>query len=246
MSLKVKSVLSGLAISESRIIIRKLQNPEKIPPIANHINIEIESFGLTKMLEIGSDLGLLAESIRINRIFAVDPIRNYKIPFKFRHIKFFEMTSDEFFRHCSEDFDLIYIDGLHTFDQSFTDLINAMGRLRDGGPSLIYLDDVLPNDEFSSLENPHDTFEGRKKLHGHLNDLSWMGSVYKIIPLLAECELSYTTLNLDGKYVTRIKFDHNHNTDILNLRSKLLAAKKDINLKNFLFKDINLEHYKLI
>ena len=200
---------------------RKLQHPKKIPPIANHINSEIESLGLAKMLEIGSDLGLLVESIRINRIFAVDPVKNYKIPFKFRHIKFFEMTSDEFFKNSSENFDLIYIDGLHTFEQSFNDLINSMGRLRSSGPSLIYLDDVLPNDEFSCLENPYDTFEGRKKLHGHLNDLSWMGSVYKIIPLLAECDLSYSTLNLDGKFVTRIKFGHSENSNIADLKRKL-------------------------
>lgn len=235
-----------MVTKESRMIIRKLQRPEKISPIANHINSEIDSHGLTKMLEIGSDLGLLVESIYINSIFAVDPVRNYKIPFKFRHIKFFEMTSDEFFKNSSEDFDLIYIDGLHTFEQSFNDLINSMGRLRSGGPSLIYLDDVLPNDEFSCLENPYDTFEGRKKLHGHLNDLSWMGSVYKIIPLLAECDLSYSTLNLDGKYVTRIKFDQSSNSNIVDLKRKLLAAKESMNLENFSFKDINLDQYKFI
>ena len=228
------------------MIIRKLQRPAKISPIANHINSEIDSYGLTKMLEIGSDLGLLVESISIKSIFAVDPVRNYKIPFKFRHIKFFEMTSDEFFKNSSEDFDLIYIDGLHTYEQSFNDLINSIGRLRSGGPSLIYLDDVLPNDEFSCLENPYDTFEGRKKLHGHLNDLSWMGSVYKIIPLLAECDLSYSTLNLDGKYVTRIKFDQSSNSNIVDLKRKLLAAKESMNLENFSFKDINLDQYKFI
>ena len=228
------------------MIIRKLQRPAKISPIANHINSEIDSYGLTKMLEIGSDLGLLVESISIKSIFAVDPVRNYKIPFKFRHIKFFEMTSDEFFKNSSEDFDLIYIDGLHTYEQSFNDLINSIGRLRSGGPSLIYLDDVLPNDEFSCLENPYDTFEGRKKLHGHLNDLSWMGSVYKIIPLLAECDLSYSTLNLDGKYVTRIKFDQSSNLNIVDLKRKLLAAKESMNLENFSFKDINLDQYKFI
>ena len=225
------------------MIIRKLQRPEKISPIANHINSEIDSYGLTKMLEIGSDLGLLVESINIKSIFAVDPVRNYKIPFKFRHIKFFEMTSDEFFKNSSEDFDLIYIDGLHTYEQSFNDLINSIGRLRSGGPSLIYLDDVLPNDEFSCLENPYDTFEGRKKLQGHL---SWMGSVYKIIPLLAECDLSYSTLNLDGKYVTRIKFDQSSNSNIVDLKRKLLAAKESMNLENFSFKDINLDQYKFI
>jgi hypothetical protein len=235
-----------LITKERRKIIRKLQSPDKISSIANHINNEIGNYGLTKMLEIGSDLGLLVESIKIDKIFAVDPTKNYKIPFKFRHIKFFEMTSDEFFERSSDYFDLIYIDGLHTFEQSFTDLINSMNRLKSGGPSLIYLDDVLPNDEFSSFENPFEAFEGRKRLHGQLSDLSWMGSVYKIIPLLIESEFSYSTLNLDGKYVTRIKFDHISNTDIDGLKKKLLVAKKNSNLKSYAFKDIKLEYYKLI
>jgi hypothetical protein len=73
-----------------------------------------------------------------------------------------------------------------------------------------------------------------------------MGSVYKIIPLLIESEFSYSTLNLDGKYVTRIKFDHISNTDIDGLKKKLLVAKKNSNLKSYAFKDIKLEYYKLI
>jgi predicted O-methyltransferase YrrM len=86
------------------------------------------------MLEIGSDLGLLVESIRINRIFAVDPIRNYKIPFKFRHIKFFEMTSDEFFeKHISQKYDFIFVDGLHTYEQVLKDCQNYYPKLKPGG-----------------------------------------------------------------------------------------------------------------
>jgi len=197
------------------------------------------------MLEIGSDVGLLVEGISINKIYAVDPIRQYRIPFKFRHIKFFEMSSDQFFEKNKEKFDLIYIDGLHTYEQSFKDLINSMDILKTDGPALIYLDDVLPNDEFSCLEDPFEAFEGRKRLHGHLNDLSWMGSVYKLMPLLNESEFTYSTHNIDGKYVTRIKFDHISNKDVEVLRNRLLIAKEKLNLKNYSFKDIKLENYKL-
>jgi len=198
------------------------------------------------MLEIGSDVGLLVEGISINKIYAVDPIRQYRIPFKFRHIKFFEMSSDQFFEKNKEKFDLIYIDGLHTYEQSFKDLINSMDILKTDGPALIYLDDVLPNDEFSCLEDPFEAFERRKRLHGHLNDLSWMGSVYKLMPLLVESEFLYSTHNLDGKYVTRIKFDHISNKDVEVLRNKLLIAKENLNLKNYSFKDIKLDNYKLV
>ena len=198
------------------------------------------------MLEIGSDIGLLVEGISINKIYAVDPIRQYRIPFKFRHVKFFEMSSDQFFEQNKEEFDLIYIDGLHTYEQSFKDLINSMDKLKTGGPSLIYLDDVLPNDEFSCLEDPFEAFEGRKRLHGHLNDLSWMGSVYKLIPLLVESEISYSTHNLDGKYVTRIKFDQNSNKEVEVLRDRLIIAKEKLNLKKYSFKDIKLENYRLV
>jgi len=55
------------------------------------------------MLEIGSDVGLLVEGISINKIYAVDPIRQYRIPFKFRHIKFFEMPSDLFLKKIKKN-----------------------------------------------------------------------------------------------------------------------------------------------
>ena len=210
------------------------------------MNDEINKFKLTKMLEIGSDIGLLVESININRIYAVDPVKKYKIPFKFRHIRFFEMQSDKFFEQNIEKFDLIYIDGLHTYDQSFKDLINSMDSLKNGGTSLIYLDDVLPNDEFSCLEDPFEAFEARKRHFGKLSDLSWMGSVYKLIPLLIECEFLYSTINFDGKYVTRIKFDQKSNSNLEELKNKLFRAREKLNLNNYLFKDINLDYYNII
>tara|TARA_B100001057_G_scaffold237584_1_gene237932 strand:+ start:535 stop:1236 length:702 start_codon:yes stop_codon:yes gene_type:complete len=52
------------------------------------------------------------------------------------------MTSDEFFSKNEKFFDVIFIDGLHTYDQCSKDCINAMKFLNTNG--LIILHDMLP------------------------------------------------------------------------------------------------------
>ena len=44
------------------------------------------------------------------------------------------MTSDEFFATLrrSKRFDVAFLDGLHTFDQTYRDMINTFAHLRDG------------------------------------------------------------------------------------------------------------------
>ncbi len=52
------------------------------------------------------------------------------------------MTSDEFFAQNKETFDVIFIDGLHTYEQVHRDISNALNALNKGG--MIVLDDMLP------------------------------------------------------------------------------------------------------
>lgn len=52
------------------------------------------------------------------------------------------MTSDEFFDTNTDTFDLIFIDGLHHYEQLKTDLENAFKILNPGG--VIVLHDMLP------------------------------------------------------------------------------------------------------
>ncbi len=53
-------------------------------------------------------------------------------------------TSDEFFLSNKDKFDVIYIDGLHTYEQVHKDVANAMRFLKPGGS--VVLHDLLPHD----------------------------------------------------------------------------------------------------
>jgi hypothetical protein len=53
-------------------------------------------------------------------------------------------TSDEFFARNSDRFDLIFIDGLHVYEQVVRDIRNSVAALNPGG--VIVLHDCLPTD----------------------------------------------------------------------------------------------------
>ena len=52
------------------------------------------------------------------------------------------MTSDEFFKENNLFFDVIFIDGLHTYEQCSKDVINSIKFLNNDG--IIILHDMLP------------------------------------------------------------------------------------------------------
>jgi hypothetical protein len=53
-------------------------------------------------------------------------------------------TSDEFFATLrpSKRYDVAFIDGLHTFEQTYRDVINTFAHLRSG---VILIDDTVPS-----------------------------------------------------------------------------------------------------
>ncbi|HXV01633.1 MAG TPA: class I SAM-dependent methyltransferase, partial [Caulobacteraceae bacterium] len=54
------------------------------------------------------------------------------------------MTSDAFFAGNEERFDVVFIDGLHTYDQARRDVVNALAVVRSGG--WIAVHDMFPRD----------------------------------------------------------------------------------------------------
>jgi len=85
-----------------------------------------------KYLEIGCDKNELFDSIPVINKIGVDPNRGGNK----------RMTSDEFFNSNSDYFDIIFIDGLHTYEQVRRDAINALNSLNEDGFVLFH--DMLP------------------------------------------------------------------------------------------------------
>jgi hypothetical protein len=173
-------------------------SPRRINKIADHL--ELRSY-----LEIGVQAGLTFTNINVNRRVAVDPNFLFDITFHMdEHTSFETLTSDEFFTQLSisSKFDFIFIDGLHTFEQTYRDLCNAFLHWHAG--SVILIDDTLPNDVYSVLPDHALAIKFRRDAGGL--DQSWHGDVFKTIFALHDFHpgLNYRTITGSGNPQTLI------------------------------------------
>jgi hypothetical protein len=83
-------------------------------------------------LEIGCDQDELFSKIKIEKKIGVDPISGGTV----------RDTSDNFFKKNNIKFDIIFIDGLHEYDQVKKDINNSLLFLNDSG--VIFLHDCMP------------------------------------------------------------------------------------------------------
>ena len=84
-------------------------------------------------LEIGCDKNILFNSVKIKKKIGIDPVSGGNL----------RMTSDSFFKNNQNKFDLIFIDGLHQYEQVKRDVYNSLKFLNDNG--VILLHDCMPS-----------------------------------------------------------------------------------------------------
>lgn len=101
------------------------------------INYLVERCNATSYLEIGVWNGVNLNAIRCDNKVAVDPD-----PLTAATI---HSTSDEFFETNVNQFDVIFIDGLHEHQQVYKDITNALQCLNPGG--FIVCHDMNPESE---------------------------------------------------------------------------------------------------
>jgi hypothetical protein len=101
------------------------------------INIIARKIKAKRYLEIGVDNGINFNNVNCEYKVGVDP--NPKIS------NIIAKTSDEFFLHNTESFDLIFIDGLHIYDQVYRDITNSLAVLSSNG--YIICHDTNPTSE---------------------------------------------------------------------------------------------------
>lgn len=142
-------------------------------------------------LEIGVFKGHVFLKIRARRKLAVDPEIQINKLKKLRYLlknpynlgnTYFEMTSDLFFeKHApavlADDTDVAFIDGLHTYEQAYKDVVNCLRYLQAEG--VIIMHDCNPPNaaaaqraasvsEAAGLQHPEWTYD-------------WTGDVYKAL-----------------------------------------------------------------
>lgn len=126
-------------------------------------------------VEIGVMYGeSLAHARPPTRAIGVDPKPDIQVEFA-APTQIFPMTSDAFFERESFEaaagaarFDLAFIDGMHTFDQTLRDFINLEKRAHAG--SVVLIHDCLPLDAATSTRKQRTVF--------------WSGDTWKVIPVL--------------------------------------------------------------
>jgi hypothetical protein len=157
----------------------------------------IIKYNYQRYLEIGIHKGktflplVCKHKIAIDPAFRISPLFLLKWIFKYPQNltnKYFLMTSDEFFKRKTENLQdkarqqLIFIDGLHTFEASLNDVINSLNVLDPKG--IIVLHDCMP--PHSAAATPAKSLKGAVKTEIPGWTGAWCGDVWKCIAYLKE------------------------------------------------------------
>jgi hypothetical protein len=147
-----------------------------LPPRVEIVQAELDRFRRARYLEIGVNVGVLFLHVRAHRKVAVDPVQRIPRWKRLGHpntalrAQFIEMTSDQYFASIgsSETFDVVFVDGLHTYDQSLRDVESGLRHLSEDGVVLVH--DCNPANAVAGGPDP-----------GATGDAGWNGEVWKTI-----------------------------------------------------------------
>tara|TARA_B100000073_G_scaffold65686_1_gene48602 strand:+ start:829 stop:1506 length:678 start_codon:yes stop_codon:yes gene_type:complete len=184
------------------------------------INYFIKKNDYKSYLEIGCDKNQIFSQITLSKKIGVDPYSGGNV----------RKTSDDFFKENEEKFDLIFIDGLHVYEQVKKDIINSINFLNKEGVILVH--DCLP-----------DTI-GKQAVPRY--KMQWNGDVWKaIVDLRQRDDLEIHTCFVDqGIGIIKKQI----NSSILKINKKTQDLKfSDFyhNHKEYL-RIINLDEFKKI
>ena len=132
----------------------------------------IKKNNYTNYLEIGCDQNQLFSKVLIENKIGVDPVSGGNI----------RKTSDDFFKENNDKFDIVFIDGLHTYEQVKKDILNSVNCLNVNGIILVH--DCMPD----SL--------GKQAVPRY--KMQWNGDVWKaIVDLRQKEDLDIYTCEMD-------------------------------------------------
>jgi hypothetical protein len=161
------------------------------------INFLVRELHLTSYLEIGVLEGETFANVTARRRYGVDPTPLFDAVLLPRRSKFAVMTSDAYFTSIrpSLRFDVAFLDGLHTFEQTYRDVINTLSHLPSG---VVLIDDTVPSDEYSAIPDQEESYRARDE--AGLEGRPWHGDVWRVVILLDRHhrELEWRTIIDEG------------------------------------------------
>jgi hypothetical protein len=173
------------------------------PTRVDVIRAALAAVGGRSYLELGVKDGATFAAVDAPTRVAVDPAFTFRVPLgdwlRSRVLRarsgtlFFRMTSDAFFRGPGRrlgPFSVVFVDGLHTAEQSHRDIVNALSVLEDGGVVVVH--DCNP--ESAAAAAP--TLAEALSMPGHLH--RWNGDVYRtIVRLRTRRDLRVVVVDVD-------------------------------------------------
>ena len=174
------------------------------------IQFLINKYKFQNYLEIGCDKDQSFSKIIIKNKVGVDPISGGTI----------RASSNNFFIKNKNTFDIIFIDGLHHYNQVLTDINNSLNILNNNGFILVH--DCLPR---TLAQQAVPRYRG-----------SWQGDVWKaIVELRTKENLDIITCKIDfGVAIIRKKINQN------------LLKIDCVDFSKLKFKDYYFNHNKLM
>jgi SAM-dependent methyltransferase len=136
-----------------------------------------------RYLEVGVWRGATFDRVPAPRKVAVDPTFRLTPPHTERDdagTDFHEVTSDDYFATIvgrDEKFDVVFLDGLHVYEQTLRDLVNALDHLAPDG--VVVVDDTHPPTHLAALPDRDEHFAVRDYVGA--TDKRWMGDIYKLV-----------------------------------------------------------------
>ena len=142
--------------------------------------------GVQRYLEIGVAKGTTffqvnaAEKHGVDPRFRFDPLsRSHQ-----SHEHYHQISSDAYFQQAigrETPFDLIFLDGLHTYSQTLRDFLASQPLAH---PRTVWLiDDTVPTDAIAA-DPDLQRVQAARQASGHSADQTWMGDVFKLVAFI--------------------------------------------------------------
>ena len=154
--------------------------PERLPiPFSKHTRIDVinllaQRIDAASYLEIGCSNNECFNHIDISKKVGVDPKKGGTL----------RITSDEYFSKYNDKFDIVFVDGLHHYEQIIKDIDNSLAVLNDNG--FIVIHDLLPLREAAA---------NKKKTNG---TAEWNGDVWRVsFDLVSRSDITFRLVSCD-------------------------------------------------
>jgi len=172
------------------------QQPAAVPRMstrARRLNRLARLIGARSYLEIGVFTGSTFFDVDVVHKVAVDPAFRFDVDAqRAPGREFHPVESDRFFAALDPEvtFDLIYLDGLHIFEQTYRDFTNALAHSHPR--TVVLIDDTVPESLYSAQRNRAAMLAERKQLG--LAGGSWHGDIYKMVYAIHDFHPSHAYL----------------------------------------------------